>query len=134
MYLNIDMLKSIEGEVCLVRLVRLSTDNFRLVLHQQTEKSDKLSVARLANDKLMKENCLGYVFPFEFSMSMSPHFWSSASRKRKECKNGNFRLFPANAKQKRQTSVGLLQTEMDVCFPWSATARYTYWSTDLQSF
>jgi hypothetical protein len=44
-------------------------------------------------------------------------------------KNGNFRLFAANGKWKRQTSVGLLQTETEsteVCFPWSANYKGKY--------
>jgi hypothetical protein len=40
--------------------------------------------------------------------------------------NGNFRLFAANGKRKRQTSVCLLETEMEVCFHKSAEdKKYT---------
>jgi hypothetical protein len=40
--------------------------------------------------------------------------------------NGSFRLFAlfaANGKLKWQTSVCLLQAEIEVCFPWSANDK-----------
>jgi hypothetical protein len=41
-------------------------------------------------------------------------------RKTELTENGNFRLFAANGKRKRQTSICLLQMETEVCFAWLA--------------
>ncbi len=59
------------------------------------------------------------------SMSPCPCLLFSKFRERKTelTKNGNFRLFAANGKWKGQTSVSLLQTEMEVCFPWWANDK-----------
>jgi hypothetical protein len=54
----------INGHVCLVRITRLQTDNFHLFLFNK-QTNDKLPFARLANDKQIQENFLGFRFPFE---------------------------------------------------------------------
>jgi hypothetical protein len=57
---------------------------------------------------------------------MSPYFRNLANEKGTKA-NGNFCLFTANGKHKRQTSVCLLQTEtekMKVSFPWSANDNW----------
>jgi hypothetical protein len=38
--------------------------------------------------------------------------------------NANFCLFVAKGKQKQQASISLLQTETEVCFPWSANDKW----------
>ncbi len=47
-----------------IRLVRLQTDNFRLLLRKKWT-NDKLPFARWANSKWIRENHLGFRFPFE---------------------------------------------------------------------
>ncbi len=64
----------IDGQV---RLVRLQMDNFRLFLHQQTDKR-QLLLARWANSKRIKENYLGFRFPFSIQCLhvTMPHYGS----------------------------------------------------------
>jgi hypothetical protein len=52
-----------DGQVGLVRLIRLQTDNFHLFLcHKQT--NDKLQFSQLANSKQTEESHMGFPFPF----------------------------------------------------------------------
>jgi hypothetical protein len=54
-------------------------------------------------------------------------FLESRKRKTELIENGNVRLFAANGKRKKQTSVCFQQmerkTENKICFPWSASDK-----------
>ncbi len=66
MGINLVQMICVDGQVrfvCLVRSVRLQTDNLRLFLGQQ-RKNDKLPFARWADGKRIKENHLGFGFWF----------------------------------------------------------------------
>ncbi len=56
------MIKNIDGQVCLVHLVCLQTDNFCLFLRDKWT-NDKPLLAWWANSKRIKGNCLGFRFP-----------------------------------------------------------------------
>ncbi len=77
---------------------RLQTDNFRLHDKQTVNGLRKIAWASVLRSKRQHTN--------------------TGTNTHKE--NGNFRLFAANGAAKRQTSVGLLQTETEVCFPGQA--------------
>ncbi len=72
----------------------------------------KLPFARWANGKWIKENRLGFRYPSEKAAYKYKHeFIHTFTRETELTENGNFRLFAAIGKLKRQTSVCLLQTE-----------------------
>jgi hypothetical protein len=125
--------KLTDGQVRLVRFIRLQTDNFRLFLRQQTDKrNDKLLFVQLANGKLKKENRLCFRFLFETDRyryryidkykDICIHIFVYIyiyiccrfniyiyTRKTQITEKANFRLFSAKGKRKTE-----------VCFPWSA--------------
>jgi hypothetical protein len=55
----------IDGQVCLVLLVRLQTDNFCLCFFVNKQTNNKLPFGRRAIEKLIKGNRLGFRFMFE---------------------------------------------------------------------
>jgi hypothetical protein len=97
-----------------VRLVRLQTDNFRLFLRQQTNKR-QLPFARWANGKRIKENRMGFRFPFSvwclyLHVNGIPHAENGTNGKRqlpfvffkRETEMANFRFFFVCWKLKRK--------------------------------
>jgi hypothetical protein len=55
----------INGQVRLVRLIRLQMNNFHLFFSKKNRTNDKLPFAQLVNGKSIKENRLDFRVPFE---------------------------------------------------------------------
>jgi hypothetical protein len=99
-------------EVHLVCFARLQTSNFRLFL-QQTDKQQTVNGLRKIAWLLFPVFHLKRQHMWIYILKQQ-HIYTS---KHKLMENGNFYLFAAKGKQKWQTSVFLLQTETEVCFP-----------------
>ncbi len=118
---------AIDGQVSLVPLIRLQTDNFRLFLRQQTDKRQTFvcTMSKRQTDKEKSPGLLFFCFPFKkaaYTRSRThdaqpppPHTHTTCThkppsphpQKTEPTENGNFRIFAANGKRKRKTSVYL---------------------------
>ncbi len=66
-------MNSIDWQVCLVRLVHLHKNNFRLFLREQTDKR-QISICTMSKQETIRLNYLGFNFPLDslqFHASMS---------------------------------------------------------------
>ncbi len=119
---------AIDGQLCLVRLVRLirlQTDKLCLFLRQQTDKRHTF-VCTMSKRQTDKEKSPGLPFSrFPFKTAAYTHTHTHAPshtlhthttcthtpsphpQKTEPTENGNFRIYAANGKRKRKTSVYL---------------------------
>ncbi len=137
------LLLSIDGEVRLLRSVCLQMNNFRLFLHQQ---SDKRQTSVCTMSKWIKENHLGIHFLFNVFMSPCPclhvsmsqflhvsmfpclHLHVSVSMSPSPCLHVS--TFPDCENGKGKTEEGKLlfvcckrKWKTDICFPWWANGK-----------
>ncbi len=113
---------NIDGQARLVCLVHLQKDNGRLFLRQQTCKH-KLPFAWWANNKRIKENPLGFCFPFwclHLFLSQCLHVYVSTfpEFQKQNCGQCQLLFFSANGKRKWETSICCCKRKRktDVCF------------------